>query len=393
VKSRRNSLFIARFIATVSIGIAIAAPIRVGVFKTNGPGKYWHTNMHTAGSVIAAMLADPHAARLGPALIVPVSGFSVTQFGLVEPATGTATVQQQSEFIAALDTLEVVVFPDITDFGSSMPDTDRRARLLSFMKRKGVVSIYGTTDSYGTWAPWDSLHGARFQNWPSSSRQATLHLDSVAMETPTFRFLTRGLPDTARFLDQWMSFTTNGDVIRAKPGLTVTVTIDEASYNGGLGGTRAMGDHPMSWAREWPEGGRLFYTAVGERAQNYRDTAATTPLGSYFTRRQLYNAILWAAKVDTNGVVSVDGDKVGKASPSRFADHARLSLSGGALTVTLLRDGAHTVEIRGLDGHRVATAQVSGKTTHRFSGLSTGSVYFVVIRAEHERLVQRIALQ
>src|SRR5690606_5199675 len=122
----------------------------------------------------------------------------------------------------------------------------------------------------------------------------------------------------------------NGNVIRAKSGLKVAVTVDEASYAGGMGATRVMGDHPMSWFRELPGGGRFFFTALGHRTSSYLGTGTAAAPGELsFIRRQLYNAILWAAGTDSNGVVSVRGRASGNAS--KFSDAARVSNHGGLL--------------------------------------------------------------
>jgi type 1 glutamine amidotransferase len=230
-----------------------------------------------------------------------------------------------------------------------------------------VVCVHATTDSFGAWPEWDALHGTRFQNHPSSDRYATVRLDTLSGQDDSWTFLNRGLADTT-FLEEWFSFTTNADVIRATPGLKTTLNIDETSYTGGMGGARAMGeDHPMSWYREFPEGGRFFYTALGHRANLYQGGSQPR-----FLRRQLYNAILWAAGHNGDGT-SVRGEGRGtEVSGGRFADHARAAFSGGTLTVSLLRDGPHAVGILGLDGRRVAEQRGTGRQEYAFASLRPG---------------------
>lgn len=242
---------------------SFAAPIRVGIFKSYGANRFWHTNIHTAGAAIVSILQNPDSANLGPDLVKPKDGFIATQYGKLSGASTTSDAEE-APFFDALDSLDVVVFPSIADMGNVIEASHpaKRPRLLQHIRTKGVVSIHATTDSYGTWPAWDSVHGARFRNHPSSDREATLHLDSTARLDPDGRFLNRGLPDTARFVEEWLSFTTNADAIRAT-GVKVTVNVDEDSYEGGLGGASAMGDHPLSWYRTFPEGGRFFYTAIG----------------------------------------------------------------------------------------------------------------------------------
>ncbi len=357
-------------------------PIRVGQYKGTGQNRYWHTNIHTSGNVLNTILTNKDSAQLvlGPDLVVPDSGFRFSTFGLAS-GTGAPTTAQREAFIAALDTLDVVIISCFVEIGNSISSAAHRTALMAHIQTKGYVAVHATTDSYGTWAGLDSIHAARFQNHPNSDRNGRLRLDSLDMSyndaDSTWKFLNRSLADTT-FLEEWFSFTTNGNVIRSYPGVKVTVNIDESSYQGGLGGARAMGaDHPMSWYRYLPSGGRFFYTAVGHRANIWQ--FGNQPR---FLKRQLYNAIVWAAGYDTVGTsISIKpGKTVGRA-----ADYSRLSVSQGALTVTLLQPGAHTVELLGMDGRRVAMRSGEGNgREHNFSGLRSG-VYAVAVNASGVR--------
>ncbi len=373
--------------------LADAAPIRVGIFKSIGTGRFWHTNIHTAGSAIVSILTNPDSANLGPDLIKPTDGFIATQFGKVT-GTSTTTDAEEDVFFAALDSLDVVIFPTIVEMGNVISRPEQRIRLLEYFRTRGVVSIHATTDSYGAWPAWDSIHGARFLNFPPSDRQATLHLDSDSNKEPSWRALNRGLPDTARFLEEWFSFTTNADVIRSSPGLKTTVRIDEASYQGGIGQARTMGaDHPMSWYKESGDGGRFFYTALGHRAQTYAGVTnnPTTPEAAYFFRRQLYNAILWAAGVDSTGTVVSVADR-NRTAPARFADHAQVTFNTGALTVSILNDSPNTVEVLGVNGGRVALKRAEGRAEHRFDALRSG-VYVVSVTSGGQRLTRMAVVE
>ena len=362
---------------------ATAAPIRVGIFKSYGQGRYWHTNIHTAGVTLVSILANPDSASLGPDLVLPAGGFIATQYGKLT-GNGTTTNEQESPFFDALDSLDVVIFPSITDMGNVIEGSHptKRLRLLQHFATKGVVSIHSTTDSYGTWPAWDSLHGARFQNHPTSDRNATVRLDTLSGRDASWHLLNRGLADTT-FLEEWFSFTTNASVIRTTPGLKTTVNVDESTYAGGLSGARAMGaDHPLSWYREFPEGGRFFYTALGHRANLYQGGAQPR-----FLRRQLYNAILWAAGVDSTGAVSVRGGVSGRET--RLTDFARTGISGRTLTVSLFRDGPHTIELRGLDGRRVDVRKGTGRVEHAFVNLRPG-VHVVAVTTPEGRYTRRV---
>ena len=351
-------------LAVVLTTASTAAPIRVGIYKGVGAaGRYWHTHIHPGSEMIAAMLANPAAAGLQNP-VIPSQGFSVTMYGVDTSCAAngcTASTMQKEAFIAALDTLDVVLIPSSVSFGSGINVGAHRDRLRAFWRTKGLISLHQSTDSHGEWASWDSLNAARFQNHPRSERYATVRLDTIGtggMDS-AWRFLNKGLPDTARIFEEWLSFTTNATTIRGYPHVRTTVNVDENSYEGGLDGARAMGDdHPMSWYRQHPEGGRFFYTAIGHRAATFDSV--------YFFRRQLYNAILWAGGYDiTTGVRDA-------APASRFSDMVRASLRGKTLHVNVLTDGPHTVEIRGLNGSMATTKRGTGRREYVFANLRPG---------------------
>jgi hypothetical protein len=367
-------------------------PIRVGQYKGTGQGRYWHTNIHTSGTQLAAILASPKTTGLGDTanLVVPTAGFTFTEFGL-PTGTGTPTTAQRDAFVAALDTLDVVIISCFVDIGNSISLGAPRTALMAHIQSKGYIAAHATTDSYGTWPGLDSIHAARFQNHPNSDRNGRLRLDSLDLSyndaDSTWKFLNRSLADTT-FLEEWFSFQTNGNVIRSYPGVKVTVNIDETSYNGGLGGARAMGaDHPMSWYRYLPTGGRFFYTAVGHRANIWQGGAQPR-----FLRRQLYNAILWTSGYDTvANVVSVQAPRGGSSMNS--SEFSRLSVSPGALSVTLIPGGSHSVELMTVDGKRVAFQSGEGREkAYNFTGLRPG-VYAVAVATAQGRSNRLVTIQ
>jgi hypothetical protein len=73
----------------------------------------------------------------------------------------------------------------------------------------------------------------------------------------------------------------------------------------------------------------------------------------------------------------------------RFADHAGLSLSGGTLTVSLLRNGPHEVGIRTLDGRRVDLRRGTGRLEYRFANLRPG-VYMISVTTGGQRLARLV---
>jgi hypothetical protein len=362
---------------------AFLAPIRVGVFRGHSPGIEGGWPFQTASNAISAVLENPGSQNLGPGLVVPSEGFRYDQFGV----SGTPSTQQKETFLSALDSLDAVIFLSNDVISGIFTDSASRGRIIEFAKRKGLVSVYFSSESI-SWPAWDSLHGGRFVTLTPNARMATLHLDTAARREAIWRFLNKGLPDTARFQEYWSSFRPKGDTIRNWPGLRPTVRLDEASVEGGLASHAVMGDHPISWYRVHEAGGRFFYTGLGYRTQNYTGTDA----GAFFVRRQIYNAILWAAGVDSTGAVSVRNPQVTREGRG-FTDAARLSLSGGTLTVSLLRDGAHTVEILGLDGRRVASRRGAGRGGYAFENLRPGAVYAVTVTAGGQRFTRMAVIK
>jgi hypothetical protein len=365
-------------------GTATAAPIRVGILKGNGSTEAGWSYHHSATNVIQSILANPDTSLLGTNFVVPTSGFQFKQF----PATGNTyllSVELRSEFVTNLDSFDVVIFLNNYRPDAVIPDQVSRHEISEYLKHKGAVSIYlSAAMSSNTWPAWDSLHGTRFSNF-NIARQGTIRLDSLAKTESAWRFLNKGLSDTVRLTEYWPFFTSSGDSIRSLKGLKTTLNLNEGSLEGGLGGMPPMGDHPISWYREFETGGRLFYSGLGYRIQGYTGT----DVGAKFIRRQLYNAILWAAGVDSNGVVSVR-DRASK-NVSKFSDAPRIALNGGALSVSILQDGVHRIELKGLDGRRMALRKGTGKMDHTFTGLHSG-VQLVVVTTTAGRQTRRVVI-
>lgn len=378
----------------------IDRPIRIGMFKGTGPGNaYWHSNIHTAVAALTSMLANPAEAGLGDSLVIPPKGFTFMNSG-VGPVSSTnpaecsgsgcgPTATQITDFIAAMDTLDVLFISCFVDWGNRVTNATQREAFANFWTNKAYVAVHATTDSYGRWAPQDSIHGARFRGHPSSDRNGRLVRDSVFESEAAFKYLNRGLfvngLDTT-FLEEWFFFTTPAATIRSVAFLKPTVKLDESSLAGGLGGQAAMGDHPMSWYRQLPTGGRFFYTAVGHRPNNWQ--GGTQPR---FLRRQIYNAFLWTVKYDSLSSTSINY-KTGKAPGDAF-NYAKLSVKPSELTVTVMQAGDHAVELVGMDGKRLGSRRGEGVyKAYSFNNLRPG-VYAVVVYTPQGRSDRLVTIQ
>jgi type 1 glutamine amidotransferase len=373
----------------------MAAPIRVGILNGSARqpyvGRYWHSSMNTAASAMVSVLAQPDSANLGPNLIVPAEGFHTTLFGTdsarTQPPFNTPvpTSAQLETFFAALDTLDVVWISSFSAIGTIITDSIQRDRLASFIRRKGFVSTH-TNLADASWGAWDSIQGARLDNWGGAGGSGTLHLDTGHAGDPDLRFLNRGLPDTARVWEEWFSMAPEGDEIRARPGVKVTVSFDEDSFS--APGLAAMGDHPISWFRQFPEGGRFFYTALGHSASSYTGTNGTTPEAKSFLRRQLYNAILWAAGVDSSGVVV----STRPAGPVGAGNPLKAWVSGSRIHVRVAEETPFTVDIHALDGKRIASRRGARAGTLVFADIPPHAVYVITVTTSRSRASHRILI-
>lgn len=350
----------------------IDRPIRVGMFKGIGTGSLWHPNIHTSHTVMEDMLAYPLGANLGPNLDLPPAGFTFYSMP-VALAEGSAecagngcgpTPEQLVSIVASLDTLDVLVMNSTTAIGSRISDSAQRLVFENFWETKGYVSIHVTTDTKGFWPKQDSIHGTRFNNHPVE-QVATIRRDSVHQDDSAWQYLNRGLfsngTDTS-FLEEFLFFTNTGAEIRARPHLKPTVKLIQTGMTGIQ--SLAMDDHPLSWYRSLPTGGRTFYTALGHRPDVWQNTRTF--------RRQVYNAVLWAAKYDsvsrTMSIADADRD-----TPERVAAYSRLAVTPGALTVTTIHAGSHAVELLRLDGRRLDIRKGTGPgKIYNFTGLRPG---------------------
>jgi type 1 glutamine amidotransferase len=118
----------------------------------------------------------------------------------------------------------------------------------------GWAGIHSASDTEYDWSWYGGLVGAYFDNHPSI-QEAELTVE--VSDHPS----TAHLPTTWTRRDEWYNFRDN-----PRADVTVLMTIDESTYNGG-----SMGDdHPMAWCHDY-SGGRAWYTAGGHTNDSYAD--------------------------------------------------------------------------------------------------------------------------
>jgi cytochrome c len=130
----------------------------------------------------------------------------------------------------------------------------------------GYVGIHSATDTEYGWSWYGGLAGGYFSSHPKQ-QEASLNVDKH--DHPA----TKHLPgDTWKRFDEWYNFK------NLNPNVTVLLSLDESSYEGGTNcpdssktdkpGARC---HPASWCHEY-DGGRAFYTALGHTKESYSES-------------------------------------------------------------------------------------------------------------------------
>jgi len=159
-----------------------------------------------------------------------------------------------------------VVFLSTT--GNILNDEQQMAFQKYINNGGGFVGIHAAADTEYDWPWYNNLVGAWFESHPKP--QVALY-NVVNKNHPAVSFM----PDTLRRLEEIYNFKSF-----KKELVTVLITIDEKSYEGGK-----MPDyHPIAWYHKY-DGGRAFYTEWGHHPE-----AFTEPL----FLQHLAGAIKWA---------------------------------------------------------------------------------------------------
>src|SRR5690606_20583565 len=86
-----------------------------------------------------------------------------------------------AEFVAALDTTDVMIMSSVVNFGSRVTNAGHRQAIANFWTNKGYVAIHAITDSHGNWDPLDTIHGTQFRGHPAE-QNGMVRVDSVFQE-------------------------------------------------------------------------------------------------------------------------------------------------------------------------------------------------------------------
>jgi len=124
----------------------------------------------------------------------------------------------------------------------------------------GYVGIHAAADTEYDWGWYGRLVGGYFQDHPGINDTFPNVQEGVMVVQDANNPATKHLPKQWKRTDEFYSYK------KLNPDAKVLMTIDEASYKGGV----KMGTHPMAWYHDF-DGGRAFYTALGHTDGGYSD--------------------------------------------------------------------------------------------------------------------------
>lgn len=164
--------------------------------------------------------------------------------------------EDAGQFTAAnLGRYKAVVF--LSTSGDVLNGEQQAAFMAYIRNGGGFVGIHAAADTEHGWPWYGDLVGAYFASHPAPA-QARIRVEN--RDHPS----TRTLPDPWSRFDEWYDFQRNP----RSHGVTVLLTLDEASYSGGQMGN----DHPIAWYHEY-DGGRAWYTAGGHTDASFSEPA------------------------------------------------------------------------------------------------------------------------
>lgn len=152
--------------------------------------------------------------------------------------------------------------------------TPQRAAFKAYMEHGGgYAGIHGAGGDPVWFWDWyaDTLLGARFTGHPGRPQFQTA---TVSLTDPD-NAIGAGGAKAFPLLEEWYSFDRNP----VSGGAVAVATIDEREYQqiGYRGESLSMGYHPVAW-RKAIGAGRMFYTAIGHRPENYDEPHAAALL-------------------------------------------------------------------------------------------------------------------
>jgi type 1 glutamine amidotransferase len=258
---------------------------------------------------------------------------------------------------ANLAKYQTVIFNNVSaEVVDALPQASQKSALLEYMKTGGFVGLHAVTEA-GRWPEMVSLLGAKMANHTSETNlvTATLNQDPDAESHPIITGMSAtgarlGLASKIQLSDEWYTYTSNP---RSVSGVKILYTLDEKTF--APAGT--MGDHPITWVRTLPTGGRIFYSGIGH---------AGGFLAPAYTRNLFLNAIYWTAKMDAAAAI-----RSGARPPMRTSQFDVTSAEPSGMRVSVRLAGGYRLQVLSMDGKILAERAGCGTGEYAFdeSGL------------------------
>lgn len=173
------------------------------------------------------------------------------QMGKENKFEADTTEDSQAFTIENLNKYAAIVFLCTT--GNVLNEEQQKSFTQYIRQGGGYVGLHSASDTEYDWPWFGELNGAYFKSHPKQQ-------EAVFKVVDTNHVSTAHLPQLWKRFDEHYNFKWIGT------DLKVLITIDEASYSGGLNGEY----HPMAWYHEF-DGGRGFYTALGHDSKSWDD--------------------------------------------------------------------------------------------------------------------------
>jgi len=255
----------------------------------------------------------------------------------------------------SLKKYQAVICNNNTHLGDAL-NAEQKAAFFTWTKTHGFLGMHSVADANNTWPEFSAWMGGEL-SVHSGTDSATLNIDTgdFARNHPIIK--DQALPLKMTIREEWYSFKANA---RTYPGMRVLYTVDENTFKPGV----VMGDHPIVWVKEQPEGGRMVYMGMGHEDNLFVEDRH---LGYDFMSKIMLSSLKWAA-----GAIPATSIPVTPKIPDA-PRRLKTSLSGaGRVTIEIPGKEAFTLSLSTLNGRRVDFRQGRGARTAEFAGLKSG---------------------
>ena len=235
--------------------------------------------------------------------------------------------------LVSLQQFDAIIFSNTS--GDALLDATQRANFEAYIAFGGsVMGIHAASDTYrhstangtntGTWDFYPELIGGSVQQNPNHVNGTPLY-DLAHIGTHAS---TENLPDPWAKNEEYYYW--EGGYYR-NDNVPVLEVAETVGPNGEVNSYDAP--RPMSWCRELPEGGRVFYTALGHAGSNYTDDV--------LFQQHIEDALLWLIDDDSSlDPTSTQPDAL-LVRPNPAQDRLWFALSvTGQITITDVQGGS-----------------------------------------------------